>query len=66
MAFCGSEGAAQVVDVVAVEYGEEVAGCHRMLLVDVTLLLLLRRYLDVVWAVLETKGGVRLRASAGR
>ena len=55
-----------MVDVVAVEYGEEVAGCHRMLLVDVWLLLLLKRYLDVVWVVLEAKGGVGLRASAGR
>ena len=64
MASCGFECTVQVVDVV-VEYGAEVAGCHRKALV-VVWLWLLRRYLDVAWIVFEVRGGVALRVSTGR
>ena len=65
MAVCGFECAVQVADVVATEYGAEVAECHRKAQV-VVWLLLLRRYLDDVGAVLGAKGGAVLRTSAGR
>lgn len=53
-----------VVDAVLVIFGAEMAECHRKPPVAVRLLLL-RRYLDVVWAP-EAKGGLVLRTSAGR
>ena len=58
-------GAIPIVDAVLVIYGAEMAECHRKPPVAVRMLLL-RRYLDVIWAVLEAKGGVVLRTSAGR
>lgn len=54
-----------VVDAVLVIFGAEMAECHRKPPVAVRLLLL-RRYLDNVWAVPEAKRGVVLRTSAGR
>lgn len=65
MAFGGLKGAIEAVDVAVVEYGVGMAECHRRAPVAVQLLRL-RRCPDIVWAGLEARGGVVLRALSGK